>query len=85
MNVAIMNHPDARKYDFRSLRMNSCTSFGIQLTEEISDRWKGLTGVGLFELAYGLSETHTADTMIDPNAVKFGTMRKPIKGTEIKR
>jgi long-chain acyl-CoA synthetase len=84
MNVAIMNHPTAKEVDFSSLRMNSCTSFGVQLTEEISAKWRQLTGVGLFESAYGLSETHTADTMMDPDAVKFGTTGKPMPGTEIK-
>lgn len=84
MNVAIMKHPDAKKVDFSSLRMNSCTSFGIQLTEEISNQWMELTGVGLFESAYGLSETHTADTMMNPAAIKFGTTGTPMKDTEIK-
>lgn len=84
MNIAIMNHPNAKEVDFSSLRMNSCTSFGVQLTEEISAKWKQLTGVGLFESAYGLSETHTADTMMNPDAVKFGTTGKAMPGTEIK-
>jgi len=84
MNVAIMNHPTATEVDFSSLRMNSCTSFGVQLTEEISEKWKQLTGVGLFESAYGLSETHTADTMMNPDNVKFGTTGKPMPGTEIR-
>jgi long-chain acyl-CoA synthetase len=84
MNVAIMNHPTAPEVDFSSLRMNSCTSFGVQLTEEISAKWKQLTGVGLFESAYGLSETHTADTMMNPDDVKFGTTGKPMPGTEIR-
>lgn len=84
MNVAIMNQPRAKQVDFSSLRVNSCTSFGIQLTEEISNQWKALTGVGLFESAYGLSETHTADTLMSQDAVKFGTTGKPIFGTKIK-
>ena len=84
MNVAIMNHPRAQQVDFSSLRLNSCTSFGIQLSEEISNQWKELTGVGLFESAYGLSETHTADTLMHPDAVKFGTTGKPTLETEIK-
>jgi long-chain acyl-CoA synthetase len=84
MNVAIMDHPLAEKVDFSSLRMNGCTSFGIQLTEEIARKWEELTGAGLFESAYGLSETHTADTMMPPDAVKFGTTGKPMKDTEIR-
>lgn len=84
MNVAIINHPHASQIDFSSLRVNSCTSFGIQLTEEISNQWKALTGIGLFESAYGLSETHTGDSLMSPEAVKFGTTGKPIPGTKIK-
>ncbi|MEH7334411.1 AMP-binding protein [Neobacillus drentensis] len=84
MNIAIMKHPDANRVDFRSLRLNACTSFGIPLTEEISNQWKELTGVGLFESAYGLSETHTADTLMSEGAVKFGTTGKPVLETEIK-
>jgi long-chain acyl-CoA synthetase len=84
MNVAILNHPRAKQVDFSSLRMNSCTSFGIPLTEEISKQWKELTGTGLFESAYGLSETHTADTLMSQDAVKYGSNGKPTIGTEIK-
>ncbi|MBS4211049.1 AMP-binding protein [Bacillus sp. FJAT-49825] len=84
MNVAIINHPHAAQVDFSSLRVNSCTSFGIQLTEEISNQWKALTGIGLFESAYGLSETHTGDSLMAPEAIKFGTTGKPIPGTKIK-
>jgi long-chain acyl-CoA synthetase len=84
MNVAMMNHPKAAEVNFSSLRMNACTSFGIQLTEEISEAWKKVTGVGLFETAYGLSETHTADSLMPPEQVKFGTVGKPTLETEIK-
>lgn len=84
MNIAIMKHPDFNRVDFRSLRLNACTSFGIPLTEEISNQWRELTGVGLFESAYGLSETHTADTLMSKGAVKFGTTGKPVLETEIK-
>jgi long-chain acyl-CoA synthetase len=84
MNVAIMNHPQVKQVDFSSLRLNACTSFGIQLSEEISNQWRKLTGVGLFESAYGLSETHTADTLMSPDAVKFGTTGKPPLATQVK-
>jgi long-chain acyl-CoA synthetase len=84
MNIAVLNHPKAKETDFRSLRLNPCTSFGIQLTEDISNQWKALTGVGLFETAYGLSETHTADAIMPVEAVKFGTVGKPTFQTEIK-
>ncbi|MDN4592480.1 AMP-binding protein [Polycladomyces subterraneus] len=84
MNVAIMNHPRARTVDWSSLRLNPCTSFGIQLTKEISDQWQQLTGVPLFEAAYGLSETHTVDAIMPPDRIKYGTTGKPTFETEIK-
>ncbi|MDQ0272647.1 AMP-binding protein [Cytobacillus purgationiresistens] len=84
MNVAIMNHPMSKQIDFRSLRLNGCTSFGMQLTESISKQWEELTGTCLFESAYGLSETHTADAVTSPETVKFGTTGKALPGTEIK-
>ena len=84
MNVAIMHHTQAIKTDFTSLRINNCTSFGIQLTEEISNKWRALTGVPLFECAYGLTETHTADTFMSPDAIRFGSVGKPVRGGDIK-
>lgn len=84
MNVAVMNHPRARTVDWSSLRLNPCTSFGIQLTKEISDQWQELTGIPLFEAAYGLSETHTADAIMPPDQIKYGPAGKPAPETEIK-
>jgi long-chain acyl-CoA synthetase len=54
------------------------SSFGITLTEEISRQWAALTGGGLLvEGAYGLSETHTADTYVPRDKIKYGTMGIP--------
>lgn len=85
MNVAIMNHPDAANYNFNSLKLCLTSSFGIALTEEISRRWCEFTGGGLLiEGAYGLSETHTADTYVPRSKVKYGTMGIPTFETECK-
>ncbi len=78
MNVGIMAHPDVKEYDLSSLKLCLTSSFGIQLTEKISSQWKEITCGGLLiEGAYGLSETHTADTFMPRSRVKFGTCGIP--------
>ncbi len=78
MNVGIMTHPESKNYDLGSLKLCLTSSFGITLTEEISRRWAAFTGGGiLLEGAYGLSETHTADTYVPRDKVKYGTMGIP--------
>src|SRR3989339_1677 len=85
MNVGIMADPDVKNYDLSSLKLCLTSSFGIQLTEKISDQWKAVTKGGLLiEGAYGLSETHTADTFMPRNRVKFGTCGIPGPGAEFK-
>jgi len=84
MIAEVIEHPTAKKTDFRSLRLNSCTSFGMQLSEELSERWREITRVGVFELGYGLSETHGADVLMPPERVKFGTVGIPTRGTQMK-
>lgn len=85
MNVGIMNHPEARNYDLSSLKLCLTSSFGIALTEEISRQWEAFTGGGLLiEGAYGLSETHTADTYVPRDKVKYGTMGIPAFEEEFK-
>ncbi len=74
MNVAVMQAPGAERWDLSSLRLNPATSFGITLTEPLAARWRAFTrGCPLFEAAYGLSETHTMDTYMPPDAVRWGT------------
>lgn len=60
-------------------------SFGIQLTDEIIDRWKVVTNGGsLSESGYGLSETHTFDTINPVDRPKCGTQGIPNFETDIK-
>lgn len=85
MNVGIMQHPEAVKYDFSSLKLCLTSSFGIQLTEEISKQWEAFSKGGvLLEGAYGLSETHTADTFMPRDKVKYGTCGIPGPEQEFK-
>lgn len=85
MNVAVMQVPNAGQYDISSLRTSRGTSFGITLSQEIAEAWAKFTrGCQICEAAYGLSETHTADTFMPSNAVKWGTQGIPIYQTKIR-
>lgn len=70
MNLAVMAHPEAGQYRMASLIGNPCTSFGAPLTEAIADRWRAFAGpqCRIYEAAYGLSETHTCDAVMPPDA-----------------
>ena len=66
------------------LRVCMGTSFGSQITESLSDQWKEQTGQDFFEFAYGMSETHTADTMTPPDQIVWGSTGRPTFQTDIK-
>jgi len=87
MNIAIMEHPEREKYDMSSLKLCLTTSFGVQITKGIAERWKDVTGGCLIaEAAYGLSETHTFDTFmpLDKPKYEFGCQGIPLPGVDIK-
>lgn len=85
MNVAILHHPGIEKRDLSSLEYNFATSFGIPVDEKLANEWKQLTGgCLLFEAAYGLSETHTSDTFMPVDKIKFGTCGIATYETEIR-
>ncbi|KPV44420.1 class I adenylate-forming enzyme family protein [Alicyclobacillus ferrooxydans] len=87
MNVAVMASAKETEavYNLSHLRTNLCTSFGIQLTPEIAEQWTEFTGeCAIYEAAYGLSETHTADTFMPAEAIKWGTQGIPVYQTEIR-
>lgn len=85
MNVFAMQVPTARNFDLSSLRMNPVTSFGIVFTEALATQWQSLaTNCTSFEASYGLSETHTVDTYMPHDAIRWGTQGKAIPGNEIR-
>jgi long-chain acyl-CoA synthetase len=85
MNVFAMQVPSAKDFDLSSLRMNPVTSFGIVFTEALANQWKTFArNCSSFEAAYGLSETHTVDTYMPHEAVRWGTQGKAIPGNEIR-
>ncbi|WP_053363651.1 AMP-binding protein [Bacillus sp. FJAT-27251] len=85
MNVAILNIPGVENRDLSSLKRNSSTSFGIPVTKELADKWKNLTkGCIMHEASYGLSETHTCDTFMPLDNIKWGSCGIPTFDTELK-
>jgi long-chain acyl-CoA synthetase len=85
MLLAIMKIPGADQIDWSQLRQTTCTSFGVPLTEEIAGQWRDFTkGSPVWEAGYGLSETHTADSAMPYDKVKFGTNGIPLFDTDLK-
>ena len=85
MNAALMQVPGLREMDLTALRMNPVTSFGITLTEALAQQWRTFAPhCTSFEAAYGLSETHTVDTYMPHDAIRWGTQGKAVPGNEIR-
>ena len=86
MNVACMQLPGAERFDLRSLRRNPVTSFGITFTEPLAQQWQAFTRGPCIscEAAYGLSETHTMDTGMPFDAIRWGTHGLPMPGVTIR-
>ncbi len=83
MLVAVMEAPGADSFDVSSLRVTRASSFGIRMTQELSQRWGRFTG-GCFatEAGYGLSETHTSDVVTLPHEVRWGTNGRLVPGVQ---
>ncbi|MEB1806504.1 MAG: AMP-binding protein [Bacillaceae bacterium] len=85
INAGLLTYPGIQERDLSSLKINLATSFGIPVTEELSNKWKALTnGCLMFEAAYGLSETHTCDTFMPADKVVFGSCGIPTFETDIR-
>jgi long-chain acyl-CoA synthetase len=85
MNVAAMQVPGIKDLDLSSLRMNPVTSFGITFTEPLARQWREVApNCNSFEASYGLSETHTVDTYMPSNAIRWGSHGIAIPGNEIR-
>ncbi|WJE16237.1 class I adenylate-forming enzyme family protein [Halobacillus sp. ACCC02827] len=82
MNEAILDM--GTEGTLEHLRLNLCTSFGMPVTESLAERWRELApGCRLFEASYGLSESHTVDTYMPAEKVKFGSVGVPVPGSRI--
>ena len=83
MNIEMLDRNGDGRYRLDRLRGSIGTSFGLQVTEELSSRWQEMTGVPFIEFAYGMSETHTGDTMQRLDDYRWGSVGKPTYETEI--
>lgn len=82
---AVMDCDGAIDFDLSSLGWMAATSFGVPLTERLAARWCGFSGGGrVYEAGYGLSETHSCDTIMPRDAVRWGSNGKPAPGVEIR-
>jgi long-chain acyl-CoA synthetase len=71
--------------DWSALRRNPVTSFGITFTEQLAQQWRQFApNCVSHEAAYGLSETHTVDTAMPVDAIRWGTQGKPVPGNQIR-
>ncbi|MFU8866075.1 MAG: AMP-binding protein [Rhodobacterales bacterium] len=61
--VDIMRHPKINEYDLSSLEHVQSVSFTKKLTPEFRRQWHQITGTTLREVGWGMTETHTCDTM----------------------
>ncbi|WP_429893872.1 AMP-binding protein [Geobacillus thermoleovorans] len=85
MNAAILQVLSTTSADLSSLKRNLATSFGLPVTKDLAERWAEATGgCLLYEAAYGLSETHTCDTLMPDDRVKFGSCGIPTYETDIR-
>ncbi|MES2990165.1 MAG: AMP-binding protein [Pseudomonadota bacterium] len=85
MLVAVMNEPDAERFDRSTLHTTMGTSFGIKLTEELAQRWSAFAnGCLVYEAGYGLSETHTNDVLMPRDDVRWGTNGVCGQGVELR-
>ena len=78
--AGVVNHPDVKKYNLRSIKI--CSSGAAPLPPELAKRFEEVTGAILFE-GYGLSETSPV-THINPTNRrdrKFGSIGLPISDT----
>ncbi|HYW05224.1 MAG TPA: AMP-binding protein [Gammaproteobacteria bacterium] len=84
MNAAILAHAGVEQRDLRSLRRNPATSFGLAVTRELAGRWEKLTGCRMHEASYGLSETHTCDTFMPRDGIRYGSVGIPTYDTDLR-
>ncbi|MGZ9817238.1 AMP-binding protein [Peribacillus simplex] len=85
MNVAILNIPGIEQRDLTSLKKNLATSFGVPVTEQLANKWKQVTkGCIMHEASFGLSETHTCDTFMPEDQIKWGSCGIPTFETYLK-
>ncbi|MFW6346717.1 MAG: AMP-binding protein, partial [Halomonas sp.] len=78
---ALCNREDFRALDFSRLHLT--ISGGMALTRAVAERWKEVTGCDIAE-GYGLTETSPVVSFNPVDAIRIGTIGKPVAGTRVK-
>jgi long-chain acyl-CoA synthetase len=84
MYIALINQPDIRKHNLRSIRL--CISGASALPVEVQRKFEALTGGRLVE-GYGLTETSPVthvNPLDDPQKNRLGSIGIPVSDTEAK-
>ncbi|MFA6965643.1 AMP-binding protein [Bosea sp. (in: a-proteobacteria)] len=77
--VEILEHPASASFDLTSLRKVRVSSFVKKLNPDFRARWRALTGAGMIEAAWGMTETHTMDTFtIGMQGDDFDLLSQPV-------
>lgn len=89
--VEIMQHPALPDHDMSSLRITQGVSFVKKLNPEFRRMWRDLVGTTLREVGWGMTETHTCDTLnfgFDKDDFDLNSepifVGLPVPGTEFK-
>ena len=89
--VEVMEHPDVRNYDLRSLTTPLVSSFVKKLSVAYRQQWRDLTGATLIEAAFGMTETQTFDTFTAGQQTDDADLKSrpifvglPVPGTQFK-
>jgi acyl-CoA synthetase (AMP-forming)/AMP-acid ligase II len=89
--VDIVDHADRSRYDLSSLERTGGISFVKKLNPDLRRRWREVTGSTIREVAWGMTETHTCDTMnygLDEDDFDLNSQPVfvgfPVPGTEFK-
>ncbi|GAA0784576.1 AMP-binding protein [Marinobacterium sediminicola] len=78
--IHLCQQPEFQRLDFSALKLT--VSGGMALTRSVASRWKEVTGGEICE-GYGLTECSPVVSVNRPDAIRLGTVGKPLSGTEI--
>ncbi|WP_252108922.1 MULTISPECIES: AMP-binding protein [unclassified Halomonas] len=78
---ALCQRDDFKSLDFSHLKLT--ISGGMALTKPVAQRWEEVTGCPVAE-GYGLTETSPVVSFNPTDAIKLGTIGKPVAGTSVK-
>lgn len=81
MNIAVVNHPEVKKYDLTSLR--TCSTGGAPVPQKILQKFEEITGARLI-VGYGLSETISQVSINPYSHPREGSVGIPVINTEVK-